>query len=173
MSNCDESFLFTSCENKEIWTGQNRSPIFWHMVMIIMEKELKSCLGVLLRTDLTPWPPSHPFLHLGLDDHATYKKIGDLLCLVMFLDLHSVCFTCYSGFIQAWYFWQNLYPYPMIQFVAGFVVDPNFLFKMALNLLCTTPLFLQLFHVCESCLVVPMASFEKKKLLSGLNFFCR
>ena len=38
-------------------TGQNRSPIVLYMVLImkqnVMEKELKSCMGVLFRADLT------------------------------------------------------------------------------------------------------------------------
>ena len=69
-----------------------------------MEKELKSCTGVLLRADLTGHSHSSPFCQNGWDGHAllgqpspvqdfnhfpimfyciistTYQKIGDLFC---------------------------------------------------------------------------------------------
>ena len=84
-----------------------------------MEKELKSCTGVLLRADLTGHGHSSPFCQNGWDGRAllgqpskghpcrililfpycsmyyiistTYKKIGDLFCLVIFLDFGTVC----------------------------------------------------------------------------------
>ena len=55
-------------------TGQNRSPIFWYLVLImqfkIMEKESKFCTGVLLRAE--PTGHSHPthFGRKGLDGHV-------------------------------------------------------------------------------------------------------
>ena len=42
------------CESPEIQTGQNRSSIFWYLVPIEHNgKKIKSCMGVLLRANLT------------------------------------------------------------------------------------------------------------------------
>ena len=83
-----------------------------------MEKELKSCTGVLLRADLTghgqfsqsanfcqkgwegrvllgqpskgrPWRISIIFLRYIIS--TTYQKIVDLFCPVIFLDFRTVC----------------------------------------------------------------------------------
>ena len=83
-----------------------------------MEKELKSCMGVLLRADLTGHGRPSPFAKKGgmgwpcpvrsalnrtpvpdFDSFSimfyyiirtTYQKIGDLFCLVIFLDFRTV-----------------------------------------------------------------------------------
>ena len=88
-----------------------------------MEKELKSCTGVLLRADLTwydhPKPSAKkcgtamPFKRTSVQDFHSfsimfyyiictrYKKIGDLFCHVIFLDFRTVSrLTCYSGFVD-------------------------------------------------------------------------
>ena len=66
-------FTHTVRKSRKI-TGQNRSPIFWYVVLImqwnIMEKELKSCMGVLLRADITGHGHSSPFCQNGWDGRA-------------------------------------------------------------------------------------------------------
>ena len=81
---------------------------------MIMEKELKSCVGVLLRDDLTWHSHPSPFSQNGCPVKSalkktpvqdfnyfslmflciistTYQNIGDLFCPVIFLDFRTVC----------------------------------------------------------------------------------
>ena len=152
-----------------------------------MEKEWKSCTGVLLRADLTGHGHSSPFCQNGWDGRALLgqpSKGHPCRILILFpycstisLAPHIKKLETYFALLYFWTFAQCVLHATLVlsklkisdkTFIL--ILWSNFLFKMALNLLCT-PLFRQLFHVCESRLVVPMASFEKKKLLSGFNFF--
>ena len=113
---------FTLSESPEIWIGQNRSPIFWHVVLImnIMEKELKSCTDVLLRADLTghgKFSQSVDFCQKGWNGCTlfyyyictTYRKIGDLFYPVIFVDFCTVCLKMIHG-VRLIYFLLLLWP---------------------------------------------------------------